>query len=140
MSEARSSATVVAFRGPEHLGQVRRIAACYAQCVGLDKDETEDVALAVTEACVNAIRHGSPDELRDNVIVSFQAFDKALTAEVIDFGGARAIPGVPEGPEPGYGLRLMRELCDGVEYARSDRGLTLRLTKHAKSAATSAAI
>lgn len=140
MSEAGGSATIVAFRGPEHLGRVRRIATCFARCVGMDPDETEDLTLAVTEACVNAIRHGATEGLPESVLVSFQALESALMAEVTDFGGASAIPGSPGGPEPGYGLKLMSELCDGVEYARGERGLTLRLTKHAKSVATSAAL
>jgi len=139
MSEAGGSATIVAFSGPEHLGRVRLIAACFAENVGMDRGETEDVALAVTEACVNAIRHGSNGH-PTNVVVSFQALDRALTAEVTDFGGASAIPGAPEGPRPGYGLKLMRELCDCVEYALGTKGLTLRLTKHAKAVAASAAV
>jgi anti-sigma regulatory factor (Ser/Thr protein kinase) len=137
MSEANGSATIVAFRGPDHLNRVRRIAAFFAESAGMDREEREEVALVVTEACVNAMRHGSPNGLRDNVVVSFQAFDHTITAQVADFGGVSPIPGTADGPEPGYGLRLMQELCDDVAYARSANGLTLRLTKRARSTSAS---
>jgi serine/threonine-protein kinase RsbW len=134
MSEANGSATIVAFRGPDHVARVRMIARCCAQSVGMDQKETEDVALAVTEACANAIKYGSPNGPRDSVVVSFEAFENIVKAEVSDFGGDSPVPGTADGPEPGCGLRLMKQICDDVAYSRSPKGLTLRLTKRAGAA------
>jgi anti-sigma regulatory factor (Ser/Thr protein kinase) len=106
----------------------------------MDSDEIEDVALVVTEACVNAIRHGSPNGLRDNVVVSLHALDQTVSAEVTDFGGPSPIPGSSDGPDPGFGLQLISEICDDVAYARSSKGLTLKLTKSAKATAASPAL
>jgi len=131
MSEPSRSATIVAFRGPDHLAWLRTIARCCAESVGMDSQQTDDVALAVTEACSNAIKHGSPNDVNDHLIVSLQAMDGSLNAEVSDFGGDSSIPGSTEGPEPGFGLRLIKRICDDVSYAKTATGLTLRLTKHA---------
>lgn len=121
------------------MARVRTIARCCAESAGMDRQEVEDIALVVTEACVNAMRHGSSNGLSDNVIVSLQSLGRTFSAEVSDFGGPSTVPGSPGGPEPGLGLRLMNTICDEVAYAENANGLTLKLTKHARIPTESAA-
>lgn len=140
MSMACGSTTTVTFSDSSHIARVRRIAACVAKYAGMGQQESDDVALAVTEACVNAVRHGCPNGAEDRVVVSFTTDDASVTAEVTDSGRTSQIPGSPNGPEPGYGLRLIDELCDETAYACHAGALTLRLTKRSNSTSPAPAV
>ena len=113
---------------PDYLPRVRRIAACLADSVGMDRQEADDTTLVLTEACVNAIRHGSPNGARDRVSIDFKSSGRTMVADVTDRGRpARKI----EETSDGFGLRLMRVLTDRVEFIKHKSGLTVRLTKRA---------
>ena len=129
MASAVDTLTTVTLRGPDYLRRVRRIVACLAASVGMEEEESGDAALALTEACVNAMRYGSPYGLEDHVFVTLQAQGRTLKAEVTDCGGPDAFA---EDAEEGMGIRLMRALSDEVEFVRRSSGLTVRLFKCAK--------
>lgn len=92
----------------------------------------EDLRLAVTEACSNAVKVHRPEALADPVLVSCHIADDAVRVDVRDRG-----PGFdpdelvplpdPEDPERlryehGLGVQLMRELADDVTFAEVDGG------------------
>lgn len=128
MSLGTSRITRVCLKScPDYLPRVRRIAACVAESVGMDRDEVEDTALAVNEACANAIRHGSPNGLEDRVLVSLDSSSRGLTAEISDCGGTG--PGIQPPDRGGLGVYLMRALTDDVQFLPGKSGLTVKLTK-----------
>lgn len=129
MPSAVDRLTTVTLRGPDYLKRVRKVVACLAASVGMDEEESDDAALALTEACVNALRYGSPHGLEDHVFVTLQAQGRTLTAEVTDCGGRDAFG---DDAEEGMGIRLMRALSDEVEFVRGSSGLTVRFSKCAK--------
>lgn len=112
---------------PDYLPRVRRIAACVAESVGMDRDEVEDATLAVNEACANAIRHGSPQGAEDRVFVSLSSSIRGLTAEITDCGGRSAV--IEQQDHGGLGVYLMRALTDEVQFVPGTAGLTVKLTK-----------
>jgi serine/threonine-protein kinase RsbW len=113
---------------PNTLGYERIAMGCsatYAKNVGFDEDRIEDLKTAVAEACINAMLHGNKDlpDARVTVTMNFQ--DGAIHVEVIDKGrGISVMPGDPDiekvisGLEPttGYGLFLIKNLVDQVEF------------------------
>ncbi len=115
---------------PEHLPRLRRIAACLADSVGMDEQEVSETNLALTEACANAIKYGSPKGTADSVFVRLTACSDCLMAEVTDSGFAS--------PKPqccaslGVGMRIMRTLTDHFQFIKRAAGSTVSFTKRAK--------
>lgn len=138
MSVSADSITEVSLKScPEYLPRIRTIVACLADSVGMDAREISDTTLALTEACANAIRHGSPRGADDSVVVTLKSSPNMLTADVTDCGDASELvltSGV-DAKGRGMGLRLMRMLSDSVQFIGHKTGLTVRLTKRAKRCA-----
>lgn len=117
----------------ECVARVRRAVERVGAEAGLSADEVEDLDLAVTEACANAIRHGSPDPQRNVVEVRFLLGPGRVVVEVRDegagFEAAQTPAPVPgELREGGYGLHIMHQVVDKVELS-FDGGTVVRLMK-----------
>lgn len=118
---------------PECVSAVRRIAERLGIQAGLTRGEVDDLDLAVTEACANAIRHGSPDRERNTIYVTFHVGPECVAVEIRDEGrGFDPTSKVPPPPgemrDGGYGLHIMRQVVDRVEIS-SRGGTTIRLLK-----------
>ena len=113
---------------PNTLGYEKIAMGCsatFAKNVGFNTDRIEDLKTAVAEACINAMLHGNkglPDA-RVTVLMDFK--DGAISIDVIDKGdGIPILPNDPDidkvisGLEPttGYGLFLIKNLVDQVEF------------------------
>lgn len=132
MSTTTDTITKVYLRSDvDYLPRVRRIAECLAAEVGMDTDEAGDTALLLNEACVNAIKHGSPRGDVDNVVITIHAVDGQITADVRDCGGTKHCDG--DTLDKGLGVRLMRMLADSLQFILDRTGLTVRFTKRARS-------
>jgi len=121
---------------PYYLDRIRRITGCLAGCVGMSVSEIDDAKLALSEACANAIRHGSPQGQSDRVIVRFSSAGGALIAEVADRGGGfdpDDLPGRSSAEPGGLGIPLMRALTDELEFLRNSKGMVVRLVKRARA-------
>jgi len=121
---------------PNYLGRLRRIIGCLADCAGMDAKEVHDAKLALTEACANAIRHGSPRGEHDRVTVRFSSALGTVVAEVSDHGEGfdpAALTARHSSELGGLGIPLMEALTDEVEFLRNGGGMTVRLVKRAKS-------
>lgn len=114
---------------PEYLPRVRRIAACLADSAGLACHEADDAALALSEACVGAIRRGSPSDADDLLSIRFKVSPRVMITELTDPLGADGVSSVPYSD---MGLHLMALLADRVQFTRRGRGLKIRLIKRAR--------
>lgn len=125
---------------PELVGKVRTAIDRVARRDGLSPEEAEDLQLVVSEACTNAILHGSPLGSSNTVLISYQREPSKLIIEVEDEGPGFALDHDdvvwPDGFEEGRrGLFLIRTLMDRVEYDRNgDTGGVLRMVKHCNMA------
>ena len=134
MSMGSDTVTRVSLKScPDYLPRVRRIVACLPDSVGMDDQESNETALVLTEACVNAMRHGSPRGADDNVSIILRATSHAIIADVTDSGGSSVRPEEVNRNEDGLGVRLMRMLSDSVQFLKHKTGLTVRLTKSARA-------
>ena len=136
MAEGRGTITEVSIpSNPDYLARLRRIIGCLADCAGMDSKEIHDAKLAVTEACVNAIRHGSPQGQQDKVTIKISAALGTVVTEVTDRGSGfedqetEHKSGTSTG---GLGIPLMKALTDEVEFHQNGKGMTVRLVKRAK--------
>lgn len=119
---------------PEHLPRLRAVVGCLAANMGMTLEETQETKLAITEACANAIRHGSPEGEADTVVIKLVADHAGIVAEVSDSGRGfnvdEVLPPAEPGQNPGgLGIPLMRALADRVEFLSAGKGMTVRLFK-----------
>ena len=104
---------------------MRRLLGRWLHEAGATQAEAEDLALAASEACANAIEHAyglAPGLLEVSALHS--PGGDAMVA-VRDFGSWRP----PRGANRGRGLQLMEGLTDSVEVVRGDDGTTVQLSR-----------
>jgi serine/threonine-protein kinase RsbW len=106
----------------------------------LADDRVDDLKLAVSEACTNAIEAHGAASLDDRIIVRCWEDDDRLEVSVEDRGEGFDPQSLPEHPpvtdpqrlnfERGLGIPLIRTLVDEVEFDPSDAGTSVRLTMY----------
>jgi serine/threonine-protein kinase RsbW len=98
------------------------------------------VEMAVTEVCSNIVRHGHPDAPGHEFTMTLRGVGPALEIEIRDIGPAysferRTMPPVDvafdELPEGGFGIALVHETMDVVEFRRVSDVNIVRLVKRA---------
>jgi serine/threonine-protein kinase RsbW len=109
---------------PENVALVRHVIGALSAALDLPEAMTEDVRLAVTEACTNVVRHAYPDD-EGSIDVVVRSQPRALDVIVADSG--RGIGPSPDTTGPGLGLPLIAALADSLEIERS-AGAGSRLT------------
>src|ERR1700730_17364643 len=104
----------------------------------LADDRIDDLKLAVSEACTNAIEaHGAADS-DEHVRIRVWEGDERLEGAVEDQGAGfdpSTLPAHPPVTDPerlnferGLGIPLIRTLVDDVEFVTSPEGTSVRLT------------
>lgn len=114
------------------------VAAAAALEPSLPEDRLDDLRLAVTEACSNAVKVHRTDALDLPVVVSCHLDDRhRFCVEVHDrgpgFDPAELDP-LPEPEDPrrlehetGLGVQLIQELADDVSFQRADDGTVVSM-------------
>ena len=117
---------------PHYVSVVRLTTSGIANKIGFCLDDIEDIKVAVSEACTNAIKHS----LDDKFYVEYTIFENGLTIEVIDNGKGYNVdsvdkPNLNEPKESGLGLFIIESLMDDVKI-KSDlnRGTSIKMTKY----------
>jgi serine/threonine-protein kinase RsbW len=131
---------------PAYLSLVRLVvdAAVGSLAPGLGGARLDDLKLAVTEACSNAIEAHQEAAGGDSpVVVRCQLDDRTVTVEVADHGGGFNPDGLGDMPaatdplrlryESGLGIPLMRTLADELSFVPDPDGTTVRLTVYRPS-------
>ncbi|MCP9620071.1 ATP-binding protein [Nocardia otitidiscaviarum] len=110
---------------PRNLVMVRRALRDWLPSTGMASERVDDVVLAVTEVCSNAIEHGYRDR-PGTVHVEGWATRSAVHLVVTDHGRWR-----PPRPDPGEvrgrGLRLVRALVPEVRLETGSTGTSVEL-------------
>ncbi|MBL6988093.1 MAG: ATP-binding protein [Gammaproteobacteria bacterium] len=91
--------------------------------------------LVLTEATVNAIKHGNFDDPKDTVRITIQIQENELNIKVYDHGQGFDLESVPlpdfEHPkEGGMGIFFIRTLMDSVSYTRQGDCNVLEIIKY----------
>jgi|TARA_B100001250_G_scaffold233177_1_gene200220 serine/threonine-protein kinase RsbW len=112
-----------------------KTAEVVAKRMGLDDIKTAEINMALIEACINAFEHSKSKE---NVYITYVIEKDNLVIKVGDRGvgfdsEVVAIPNIDEkinsDHKRGWGLKLMKELMDTVEFETTDSGTTVTMTK-----------
>ena len=100
---------------PEYVSIIRLTTSGIANKVGFCLDDIEDLKVAISEACTNAIKHS----LEDRFTIIYTMIEKGLTIEIIDNGKGYNTKEVSEPDldnlkESGMGLFIIESLMDKV--------------------------
>jgi serine/threonine-protein kinase RsbW len=101
---------------PENVAVVRHVLGALAGALRLPDDVSEDMRLAVTEACTNVVRHAYAGD-QGTIDVVVRPNGDALEVIVADDG--RGIGSSPDTEGPGLGLSLIAALADSLEIQRN---------------------
>lgn len=106
-----------------NLTVVRQAVTGAAIVAGLSGPEIEDVKVAVTEACTNAVMHAYPDATGEMDVSAWASPDR-LVLRVVDFG--QGIDGSADSTKKGLGLGLglIAALAEEVDVGSEPGGGT----------------
>ncbi len=117
---------------PEYVSIIRLTVSGIANKIGFSLDDIEDIKVAVSEACTNAIKHS----LDEKFLVQFSVLDNAITIEVEDRGTGYDVeslqePDLTNPKESGLGLFIIKTLMDEVSTtSNSTEGTRVKMTKY----------
>lgn len=110
-----------------------------ARHMDLTEDQGAEISMALIEACINAFEHSKSD---NNVFIHFLIEEDSLVVKVIDQGigfdkTKVEIPKIEnkvgkEERKRGWGLQLIQELMDSVEFESNNEGTTVTMKKNIK--------
>lgn len=110
---------------PAFVGVARSVVTTVATTLeGIDDDRLDDLRLAVSEACTNAV--DGKDAAGRRVVLSCVVDGEALDVTIEEAAGGLSPDAIAEG---GWGLQLITALVDDVTFSRSGggTGITLRM-------------
>jgi serine/threonine-protein kinase RsbW len=121
----------------EYLNLIHTTSDEVCRILGLDEDTAMNMALALHEAAINAMKHGNKLDPGKRVRISFALEPGRLVIQVRDEGDGFdwtrvRDPRAPEnvGKTNGRGIFLMRSFVDSVDYEHvPGEGLLVRMVK-----------
>lgn len=117
---------------PEYVSIIRLTTSGIANKVGFCIDGIEDLKVAISEACTNAIKHS----LDDRFVIIYSMIQDGLTIEIIDNGkgydrNAISQPDIDNLKEGGMGLFIIKSLMDEVIVETQEgKGTSIKMTKY----------
>jgi anti-sigma regulatory factor (Ser/Thr protein kinase) len=118
---------------PASLAEVRRELRRWLDRGGVAAEEANDILVACSEACANAIVHAT-DPAEPDFEVTGTRTNGEISLTVRDFGRWRDPD--PARDSGGYGLRLMEALMDDVQVTTEDSGTEVRLRRRLSTPST----
>jgi serine/threonine-protein kinase RsbW len=110
----------------------RHIATNAMAEIGVAEDDIDDIAVALTEACTNVLKHSGPG---DEFEVSLEVDDDQCVIRVVDTGrgfdsASLGFNNADSSAEQGRGIQLMRALVDSVKFiSKPEAGTIVHLEK-----------
>jgi serine/threonine-protein kinase RsbW len=127
---------------PEYVGVIRLTLSGIASRMGYAYEEIEDLKIAVSEACTNAVQHAYKDNASGETIVGFGIYENKLEIMIADNGESfnfeqtrsklgpySASSATDQLVEGGLGLYLMETLMDEV-HVFDHSGVTVFMVKY----------
>jgi serine/threonine-protein kinase RsbW len=117
---------------PDFVSIIRLTTSGIANKIGFSMDDIEDMKVAVSEACSNAVKHSEDNK----VIINFNLLNNGIQIEIIDNGKGYDVdsietPDLSNPKEGGLGLFIIQTLMDEVNISsRGNQGTTIKMTKY----------
>jgi serine/threonine-protein kinase RsbW len=126
----------------EYIGVIRLTLSGIASRMGFPYDDIEDLKIATSEACTNAVQHAYKQTGQGEVVLGFGLYKDRLEIMVADSGQSFDFQSAREGLGPydendsveflregGLGLYLIETLMDEVRIHHK-KGVTVFMTKY----------
>lgn len=116
-------------RDSRYVPVMRSVAECVLGRMNAPGDAADDIRVALSEACTNAVRHAVGTS---EYTVRFAVAADGCEVEIVDLGPGfdpNGRSGAVADAETGRGLMLMRALVDDLEFIRSEDTTRVRLVK-----------
>jgi serine/threonine-protein kinase RsbW len=127
---------------PEYIGVIRLTLSGIASRMGYSYEDIEDLKVATSEACTNAVHHAYDECVDGDITIGFSVYENRLEIMVADSGKSFDVQKMREdlGPynsstsidevsEGGLGLFLIETLMDDIRISTST-GITVLMIKH----------
>ena len=117
---------------PDYIGVIRLTTSGIANKVGFSIDDIEDIKVAVSEACTNALKHSGDKTFH----IIFTILENGIEIEIRDSGKGYNVdsiekPDLLNPKENGLGLFIIKTLMDEVIIeSKSNTGTIVRMTKY----------
>ncbi len=117
---------------PDYVSILRLTTSGIANKLGFSMDDIEDMKVAVSEACSNAVKHSEDNK----VSINFNLLNNGIQIEIIDNGkgydvDAIETPDLSNPKEGGLGLFIIQTLMDEVNIeSKGNQGTTIKMTKY----------
>nr|WP_195941004.1 ATP-binding protein [Romboutsia sp. 1001713B170131_170501_G6] len=117
---------------PEYVGIIRLTTSGIANKIGFSMDDIEDIKVAVSEACTNAIKHSNDNKF----FITFDILENGLAIEIEDKGKGYDVeslhqPDLNNPKESGLGLFIIQSLMDEVNIeSKENKGTIIKMTKY----------
>ena len=117
---------------PEYVGIIRLTVSGMANKVGFNIDDIEDIKVAVSEACTNAIKHSLDEKFN----IEFEVLNNGLAINIQDKGKGCDIdsigePDLENPKESGLGLFIIKTLMDELEISSEENnGTNIKMIKY----------
>lgn len=123
---------------PAFVGVARTAVVAAASSVqDIDDERLEDLRIAVSEACTNAVEAHQDSDTEDRVMLRCLLDDDRLEVQIEDSGPGFDTAAIPErrvvrkmedlDSERGWGIQLIRALVDEAVFRTSDGGMQVHL-------------
>ena len=118
-----------------YVGVVRLTMSALARSAGIDEEKVDDLKIAVSEACANAVLSNDEAGSSEPVEITWDQDDTSIRIAVSDRGPTMSAEGSPDAVDTqGFSTRavmsiaLLKSLLDGYEFhPRDGGGMTARL-------------
>lgn len=128
---------------PDYVGVIRLTSSGIAGRMGFSYDDIEDLKIAISEACTNAVQHAYKTNEKGEIVIGFGLYKNRLEVMVADEGMSFDFQSIRKelGPykesqesleymrEGGLGLYLIEALMDEVHIHQKE-GVTVFMTKY----------
>ena len=107
-----------------------------AKHMNLDEEKRGEISMALIEACINAFEHSKTEEKEIEIrfIIEHDSLIIKVTDRGVGFDKSKVeIPKIEsklaDERKRGWGLQLIQELMDTVEFESTEEGTTVTMTK-----------
>jgi serine/threonine-protein kinase RsbW len=127
---------------PEYVGVIRLTLSGVASRMGFVYEDIEDLKIALSEACTNAVQHAYEKSERGEIVVGFGIYEHKLEMMIVDNGKSFNFEqtkgqlgpytqgsSIDQLSEGGLGLYLIETLMDEVRVLNHS-GVTVFMTKY----------
>lgn len=120
---------------PEYLRVVRLLVSGFLSRLPVSVDEVENMKVAVSEACNNAMQHAYEGDSDGRILIKCSEADGYVVFEVTDQGSGMKSLEEDEMTEGGLGFLLIQTLVDEVNIdTESESGTTITMKKKLSAA------